>query len=76
MLDGLCNTFLGEQIPVEFYRVSTGDVLIPSNRKITKGLLRQLIKHREDVECTRGPIRDHMRRVLEIKEPQIEPSLQ
>lgn len=69
MLDGLCNAFLGEQIPTEFYRVSTGAVIIPQNRKITKGLLRQLVKHRDDLECNTGPVRDHMRRVLEIKEP-------
>ena len=66
MLDGMCNMLLGEKIPIDFYLVSTGEVIIGASRKITKTLLRKVIKNRHDIEMDRSPIRDRVRQVLKL----------
>ena len=42
LTESLSNILLGEKIPLNVTNSETGDVIIPSNRKITKTLLRRL----------------------------------
>ncbi|QBG47797.1 DNA-directed RNA polymerase subunit beta [Verrucomicrobia bacterium S94] len=57
LTEALSNILLGEKIPLDVMNSSTGDVIIPANRKITKTLLRKLAANYEFVEIDPSPIR-------------------
>lgn len=57
LTEALSNILLGEKIPLDVMNVSTGDIIIPANRKITKTLLRKLAASYEHIEIDPSPIR-------------------
>ncbi|WP_372795083.1 DNA-directed RNA polymerase subunit beta [Pontiella sp.] len=57
LTEALSNILLGEKIPLDVMNSSSGDVIIPANRKITKTLLRKLAANYEFVEIDPSPIR-------------------
>jgi len=57
LTEALSNILLGEKIPLDVMNASSGDVIIPANRKITKTLLRKLAANYEHVEIDPSPIR-------------------
>ena len=57
LTEALSNILLGEKIPLDVMNSSSGDVIIPANRKITKTLLRKLAANYADVEIDPSPIR-------------------
>ncbi|MDF7800534.1 DNA-directed RNA polymerase subunit beta [Pontiellaceae bacterium B1224] len=57
LTEALSNILLGEKIPLDVMNASSGDIIIPANRKITKTLLRKLAANYADVEIDPSPIR-------------------
>jgi DNA-directed RNA polymerase subunit beta len=57
LTEALSNILLGEKIPLDVMNASSGDVIIPANRKITKTLLRKLAANYGHVEIDPSPIR-------------------
>jgi len=69
LFDHLCNLLLGEKIPLDIYTILEGDllgseVIIPANYRITKTLIRKLIKHKNNFEIDPSPIRNRMRDIF------------
>ncbi|MBM4147430.1 MAG: DNA-directed RNA polymerase subunit beta [Lentisphaerae bacterium] len=56
LTDALSNILLGEKIPLDVVNADSGEVIIPSNRKITKTLLRKLAASYEHVQIEDSPI--------------------
>jgi len=57
LTEKLSDVLLGEKIPLDVVDGSTGEILIPANRKITKTLLRKLAESYESIEIEHSPIR-------------------
>jgi DNA-directed RNA polymerase subunit beta len=57
LTEALSNILLGEKIPLDVMNASSGDIIIPANRKITKTLLRKLAANYGHVEIDPSPIR-------------------
>jgi DNA-directed RNA polymerase subunit beta len=57
LTEKLSDVLLGEKIPLDVVDGSTGEILIPANRKITKTLLRKLAESYDSVEIEHSPIR-------------------
>lgn len=57
LTEALSNILLGEKIPLDVMNMSTDDIIIPANRKITKTLLRKLAANYEHIEIDPSPIR-------------------
>ena len=50
LTEALANILLGEKIPLDVVNNETGEIIIPSNRKITKTLLRKLAVSYDKIE--------------------------
>lgn len=61
--EDFANLFLGCKLPLEIYESQTGTLLVPMNRKITKGYLRVMAEHWNFLEIDPSPIRN---RVLQM----------
>ncbi|MBU6302609.1 MAG: DNA-directed RNA polymerase subunit beta [Verrucomicrobia bacterium] len=57
LTEKLSDVLLGEKIPLDVVDGSTGEILIPANKKITKTLLRKLAESYESIEIEHSPIR-------------------
>ncbi len=57
LTESLSNILLGEKIPLDVKDGSTGDTIIPANRKITKTLLRRLASVSRHIEIDPSPVR-------------------
>jgi DNA-directed RNA polymerase subunit beta len=57
LTEKLSDVLLGEKIPLDVMDGSTGEILIPANRKITKTLLRKLAESYDSIEIEHSPIR-------------------
>ncbi|MGF1531592.1 MAG: DNA-directed RNA polymerase subunit beta [Puniceicoccaceae bacterium] len=57
LTEALSNILLGEKIPLDVKDGSSGDVIIPANRKITKTLLRRLASVSRHIEIDPSPVR-------------------
>ena len=71
MIDALSNILLGEKIPLDVYvpilidgEVAKREVIIPSNRKITKTLLKKLADVYDKIEIEQSPIRNKIMEIL------------
>ncbi len=60
----LSDRLLGEKIPLEVLRSGTNEVIIPSNRKITKTLLRKLAVHHDQIEMDPSPVRNQIFEII------------
>jgi len=65
----LSDRLLGEKIPLEIVRAGTSDVIIPSNRKITKSLLRKLAVHHDQIDMNPSPVRNQIFEIINSFEP-------
>ena len=65
LTDSLSNILLGEKIPLDVIDSSTGDIIIPANRKITKTLLRNLARAYDSVEIDPSPIRNKINQTID-----------
>lgn len=59
----LSDILLGEKIPLDVVHAQTGEVIISSNRKITKTLLRKLALAHDNIDIEPSPIRN---KILDI----------
>jgi DNA-directed RNA polymerase subunit beta len=60
----LSNILLGEKIPLTIFNKSTGDIIIPAGRKITKTLLRKLSSSYEHIEMKNSPLKSRVMGVI------------
>ncbi|AKJ64963.1 DNA-directed RNA polymerase subunit beta [Kiritimatiella glycovorans] len=65
LTEALSNILLGEKIPLDVVDMSTGDVIIPANRKITKTLLRKLATNYDNIEIDQSPIRIKLMEIID-----------
>ena len=68
LTESLSNILLGEKIPLNVTNSETGDVIIPSNRKITKTLLRRLASVHRYIEIPPSPVRIKVFEIIESYE--------
>ena len=68
LTESLSNILLGEKIPLNVTNSETGDVIIPSNRKITKTLLRRLASVHRFIEIPPSPVRIKVFEIIESYE--------
>jgi DNA-directed RNA polymerase subunit beta len=64
LTESLSNILLGEKIPLDVVNSETGEIIIPSNRKITKTLLRKLASVYDRIEIDPSPIRNKINEIL------------
>ncbi len=72
LTEALSNILLGEKIPLDVMNASTGEIIIPANRKITKTLLRKLAEVYNHIEIDPSPIRIKIREIIAQFEPKFE----
>ena len=65
LTEALSNILLGEKIPLDVVNSETGEIIIPSNRKITKTLLRKLASVYDKIEIDPSPIRNKINEILD-----------
>jgi DNA-directed RNA polymerase subunit beta len=65
LTEALSNILLGEKIPLDVVNSETGEIIIPSNRKITKTLLRKLAASYDKIEIDPSPIRNKINEILD-----------
>ena len=65
LTEALSNILLGEKIPLDVVNSETGEIIIPSNRKITKTLLRKLAAVYDRIEIDPSPIRNKINEILD-----------
>jgi len=65
LTEALSNILLGEKIPLDVVDVTTGEIIIPANRKITKTLLRKLASACDHVEIESSPIQMKIQGILD-----------
>lgn len=65
LTESFANFLLGEKIPVDVMNAETGEIIIPTNRKITKTLLRKLAMVHDHIEIDPGPTCDKIREVIQ-----------
>ena len=68
LTESLSNILLGEKIPLNVTNSETGDIIIPSNRKITKTLLRRLASVHRYIEIPPSPVRIKVLEIIESYE--------
>ncbi|MGI8966785.1 MAG: DNA-directed RNA polymerase subunit beta, partial [Limisphaerales bacterium] len=64
LTEALSNILLGEKIPLDVVNSETGEIIIPSNRKITKTLLRKLANVYDRIEIDPSPIRNKITEII------------
>ena len=64
LTEALSNILLGEKIPLDVVNSETGEIIIPSNRKITKTLLRKLAMVYDRIEIDPSPIRNKINEII------------
>ena len=72
LTDTLSRKFLGEKIPVDVVDGSTGEVLVPANKKITKALLVSLAKVRKTAVAEPGPVAEALQEINKTFDPKFE----
>jgi DNA-directed RNA polymerase subunit beta len=65
LTEALSNILLGEKIPLDVVNSETGEIIIPSNRKITKTLLRKLAASYDKIAIDPSPIRNKINEILD-----------
>ena len=68
LTESLSNILLGEKIPLNVTNSETGDIIIPSNRKITKTLLRRLASVHRFIDIPPSPVRIKVFEIIESYE--------
>jgi DNA-directed RNA polymerase subunit beta len=68
LTESLSNILLGEKIPLNVTNSETGDIIIPSNRKITKTLLRRLSSVHRFIDIPPSPVRIKVFEIIESYE--------
>ena len=68
LTESLSNILLGEKIPLNVTNSETGDIIIPSNRKITKTLLRRLSSVHRYIDIPPSPVRIKVFEIIESYE--------
>lgn len=61
----LAEVLLNEKVPLDIVQATTGEIIIPANRKITKPLIRYLAKSFRDIELDPSPIRQKIRTIIQ-----------
>lgn len=74
LTEALANILLNEKIPLDVVNSETGEILIPSNRKITKTLLKKLAGAYDRIEIDPSPIRNKINGIIESFRKKIESS--
>ena len=64
LTESLSNILLGEKIPLDVKDATTGDVIIPAYRKITKTLLRKLAAAADHVHIDPSPIQQKISSII------------
>jgi DNA-directed RNA polymerase subunit beta len=64
LTEALSNVLLGEKIPLNITNKSTGEIIIPANRKITKTLLRRLTATPDELEIDQSPVKVKIMEIL------------
>ena len=64
LTEALSNILLGEKIPLDVVNSETGEIIIPTNRKITKTLLRKLASVYDRIEIDPSPIRNKINEII------------
>jgi DNA-directed RNA polymerase subunit beta len=65
----LCNVLLGEKIPLDVFDVETGEIIIPSNRKITKTLLARLARSHDHIQIESSPVQQKIEEIIDEYRP-------
>ena len=65
LVTALSNQLLNEKIPLDVTDSDSGEILIPANRKITKGLLSRLAKAHNHYYIPEGPRAEQLRSIIE-----------
>ncbi|MCL1920700.1 MAG: DNA-directed RNA polymerase subunit beta [Kiritimatiellaeota bacterium] len=60
----LCNILLGEKIPLDVLDVNSGEIIIPSNRKITKTLLARLARSHDHIQIENSPVQQKIEEII------------
>ncbi len=68
----LSDILLGEKIPLDVVNAQSGEIIIPSNRKITKTLLRKLALVHDHIEIEPSPIRNKIFEIINSFEGKFE----
>jgi DNA-directed RNA polymerase subunit beta len=69
LTEKLSDILLGEKIPLDVVNAQSGEIIIPSNRKITKTLLRKLASVFDHIEIDPSPIRNKIIEIITSFEP-------
>ncbi len=69
LTEKLSDILLGEKIPLDVVNAQSGEIIIPSNRKITKTLLRKLASVYDHIEIDPSPIRNKIIEIITTFEP-------
>ena len=69
LTEKLSDILLGEKIPLDVVNAQSGEIIIPSNRKITKTLLRKLASVYDHIEIDPSPIRNKIIEIITSFEP-------
>jgi hypothetical protein len=64
LAESLSTILLGEKIPLDVVNSETGEIIIPSNLKLTKTLLRKLASVYDRIEIDPSPIRNKINEIL------------
>jgi DNA-directed RNA polymerase subunit beta len=65
LTEALSNILLGEKIPLDVMNGTSGEIIIPANRKITKTLLRKLAAGHESIQIDPSPIQIKIHGIIE-----------
>ncbi|MCL2104643.1 MAG: DNA-directed RNA polymerase subunit beta [Kiritimatiellaeota bacterium] len=65
----LCNILLGEKITLDVLDVTTGEIIIPANRKITKTLLSKLARSYDNIQIENSPVQQKIDEIINTYRP-------
>jgi DNA-directed RNA polymerase subunit beta len=65
----LCNILLGEKIPLDVLDAHSGEIIIPSNRKITKTLLAKLARSHDHIQIESSPVQQKIEEIINTYRP-------
>lgn len=64
LVEDFANYILGERLPLDIVEAQSGELLIPANKKITKSLIRKMVKHWYFLEIDPSPIRNRFLQII------------
>ena len=65
LVEALRPLLLGEKLPKDMYNSKTGEIIIPSKRKVTRPLLRKMASAHKHIELEPQPLSGEVNRILD-----------